>query len=545
MKRSLFNLLLFFLSLFFVFRIFPVFSQTPTQISAEQLIQQAERAYQSGNLSEAVENYQKALNFFQSQGHKELNNLAISSTNLCRIQLELGQAENALQNCQISTQIYSQLSDNNGRIRSQVYQAYALHKLGFYPHACLLLAQSVEISVKSCEELTPELVREKTHNLSQNLAPSLVTAWRILGDTLRSMGDLNKSQIILEKLTSIASDPDPAATLLSLGNTLTAIANLERDRQAEPQYNYLPWKCQVSSLSEQTKKHYKIALETYDRSLQKTSSQILKTKAKLNRFRGLLEISEYSQAATLADEIKLENLPLGQFKVYATINYSKNIACLQQQYFQKARFEESFIARLNEAIQDAKKNGDKATESYVIGSLGGLYEYLQKFPEAEAKTQEALYIAQEFPDLFYQWQWQLGRIFEAKGEQEKALQNYESAVENLETYRQSLLSINSDVQFSFRDNIEPLYKHLINLLLSDRESSTDFELTSYKQEEAFSKEKISRDAIYRVSTLLKPSILDFRFSNNPKSPSGSAVSTRRETEAVRSWGLPKWSNCRP
>jgi dihydrofolate synthase/folylpolyglutamate synthase len=32
---------------------------------------------------------------------------------------------------------------------------------------------------------------------------------------------------------------------------------------------------------------------------------------------------------------------------------------------------------------------------------------------------------------------------------------------------------------------------------------------------------------------------------NPKSPSGSTVSTRRETEAVRSWGLPKWSNCRP
>jgi CHAT domain-containing protein len=473
MKRLISNLLLFFLSLFFALGILPVFSQTPTQINADQLIQQAERAYQSGILAEAVEKLQKVVNFFQSQGNKELKNLAISSTNLCRIQLEFRQAENALQNCQIATQIYSQLQDDNGRIRSQVYQAYALQKLGFYPHACLLLTQSVGFSVKNCKELTPELLQEKTQNLSRNLAPSLVTAWRIFGDTLRMMGDLNKSKIILEKLTLISSDPDPAATLLSLGNTQTAIANLERDRQAEPQYNYLPWKCQGSSLSELAKTNYQLALETYKKSLQKHSSQILKTKAELNSLRVLLEISEYSQAAKLADEIKLEDLPLGQWKIYATINYSKNLACLQQQYFQKEHWWDSLITRLNTALQEAQIIDDRATESYVLGNLGGLYEYLQRFPEAQAKTQAALYIAQEFPDQFYQWQWQLGRIFEAKEEKKEALQSYELAVENLELYRQGLLSIDSDVQFSFRDNVEPLYRQVVNLLLKERKFQSE------------------------------------------------------------------------
>jgi hypothetical protein len=83
MKRLISNLLLFFLSLFFALGILPVFSQTPTQINADQLIQQAERAYQSGILAEAVEKLQKVVNFFQSQGNKELKNLAMGGISVC------------------------------------------------------------------------------------------------------------------------------------------------------------------------------------------------------------------------------------------------------------------------------------------------------------------------------------------------------------------------------------------------------------------------------------------------------------------------------
>lgn len=470
-NKLILKLILFLTSLFFALSLLPVFAQTPTEINIDRLVQQAEKTYRSGNLIEAVEKLQKAVNLFQDRDNKDLKNLAISSTNLCRIQLELGQVENALPNCQLATQIYDQLEDEGGRIRGRVYQASALQKLGFYPKACLLLTQSVGFSVKNCAELTPELLQEKTQNLTQNSDPYLVTAWRILADTLRAIGDLNKSAIILKKLTLVASDMESAATLLSLGNTQVAIANLERDRQAEPQYNYLPWQCQASSLSESLKKNYQAALETFNKAAQKTSLPILKTKAQLNRLRLLLELARYSDAAKLAERIKLEDLPLSQFKIYGIINYSKSLACLEQKYWHKEGLWSNIVDRLNEAIQESKQIGDRATESYALGSLGGLYEYLNKFAEAEVKTQKALYLSQELPNLAYQWEWQLGRIFEAQQEQKKAIDSYELAVKDLDISRQDLLAINSDIQFSFRDNVEPLYRQLVGLLLKTQNLS--------------------------------------------------------------------------
>ena len=82
-------------------------------------------------------------------------------------------------------------------------------------------------------------------------------------------------------------------------------------------------------------------------------------------------------------------------------------------------------------------------------------------------TQEALYRAQpkKAPDIAYQWQWQLGRLLEAEGKRKEAIASYEAAVETLESVRGDLRSINSDVQFSFRDNVEPLYRELVTLLL--------------------------------------------------------------------------------
>jgi CHAT domain-containing protein len=468
-KFAISFLIIFWASLFFVLGILPVFSQNSTEIDVDRLVQQADGAYRSGDLLEAADKLEKVVNIFEDRGDREIKNLAISSTNLCRVQLELGQAKNALQNCQTATQIYRHLEDESGRIRAQIYQASALQKLGFYPKACILLSQSVGVTIKTCDELTSELLQEKIQNIDRQSNSYLLVAWRILADNLRVMGDLNKSAIILKNINLISSDTEPAATLLSLGNTEVAIANLERDRQAEPQYNYLPWHCQVNSLAEPLKKNYQVALETYNKAIEKKSSLTLKIKAQLNRLRVFLELDRYSEAAKLAEEIKLENLPLSQYKIYATINFSKSLACLQQKYWQKEDAWTNIIDRLNRAILDAKQIGDRATESYALGSLGGLYEYLDKFTEAEVKTQEALYLAQELPSLAYQWEWQLGRIYEAKQEREKALDSYELAVKDLDISRQDILAINSDVQFSFRDNVEPLYRQLVELLLKNQD----------------------------------------------------------------------------
>ncbi|MCJ8283749.1 MAG: hypothetical protein MJK14_29220, partial [Rivularia sp. ALOHA_DT_140] len=81
---------------------------------------------------------------------------AITLTNLGRLQLELGKANDALDNWRTAKGIYVGLGDKIGVTRSQIYQAHALQKLGFYPRACGILLQTLEISEQNCEALTKD-----------------------------------------------------------------------------------------------------------------------------------------------------------------------------------------------------------------------------------------------------------------------------------------------------------------------------------------------------------------------------------------------------
>ena len=199
-------------------------------------------------------------------------------------------------------------------------------------------------------------------------------------------------------------------------------------------------------------------------------------------------------AKTLSEEIKISDLPPGKTRIYARINLSKNLAYLQQESNQDTPSYKKIINQVKKAIKEAKElekgMKNKYTTSYALGNLGGLYEYLASQLEkpqqqkkalnkqvcenaqecrdkAEQLTRDALYLAQpnEAPDIAYQWQWQLGRLKVQSKKTQEAIANYKAAVKTLESVRGDLLAINSDVQFSFRDNVEPVYRELVDLLL--------------------------------------------------------------------------------
>jgi CHAT domain-containing protein len=119
------------------------------------------------------------------------------------------------------------------------------------------------------------------------------------------------------------------------------------------------------------------------------------------------------------------------------------------------------------AIQQAKNLGDSRAESYALGNLGKLYEQTQQWSNAQKLTEQALLLAQAMnaSDISYQWQWQLGRILKAKGEIEPATAAYNVAFNTLQSLRTNLVAINQDVQFSFRESVEPVYRQLVDLLL--------------------------------------------------------------------------------
>jgi CHAT domain-containing protein len=86
---------------------------------------------------------------------------------------------------------------------------------------------------------------------------------------------------------------------------------------------------------------------------------------------------------------------------------------------------------------------------------------------AQDLTRQALNLAQTInaSDIAYRWQWQLGRLLKAQGNIKEAISNYTEAVNTLQSLRSDLVAINPDVQFSFRESVEPVYRQFVDLLL--------------------------------------------------------------------------------
>ncbi len=80
------------------------------------------------------------------------------------------------------------------------------------------------------------------------------------------------------------------------------------------------------------------------------------------------------------------------------------------------------------------------------------------------------------------WEWQLGRLLKAQGDQTGAIAAYTAAFNTLQSLRKDLATINPYVQFSFREQIEPVYRQLMSLLLHSKASQEDLQLAKVVME---------------------------------------------------------------
>ncbi|MDY7015062.1 MAG: CHAT domain-containing protein, partial [Cyanobacteriota bacterium] len=274
------------------------------------------------------------------------------------------------------------------------------------------------------------------------------------------------------------------AVLLSSGNVLRAKGDLIRDRALQSiNFDYLPWKYQnLEELPKKTQCYYANAEEKYEEAIATPSvSRETKVKAQINLFKLRIEAGKTSGLKNLYQGIEIEKLSPSRSSVYDKIYLAESWAYWQQREENANDFTESF-EQLNSALQEAQELGDKRAESYVLGNLGGLYEYLAWQGEsAQSKedettalevTQKALDLIQPLasPDLAYQWEWQIGRLRVRQNQPQKAISHYRIAARSLDLVRNNLLAINTDIQFSFRDNVEPLYRQLLGLMLARPES---------------------------------------------------------------------------
>jgi CHAT domain-containing protein len=399
-------------------------------------------AYQQlGAWNQAQQAITESLNLLNEQGENQ--NLQIFAQSLDiqgRLQLTMGQADKALATWQQTEEIYKQADNKSGVVRSQINQAQAWRSQGFYPRAVKTLEQ-VSQTLKS----QPDSI-EKTVSL------------RSLGDTLLVLGDLEKSRQALEESLRIArnlqSNADIGASLFSLGNNA-------RKQEDIPK-----------------------AIAYYQQTVAASPSPLIKAQAQLNHLSLLIEDKRAAEVQTILPlvESQIEQLPLSRASVYAQVNLSESLAKVKsgilqassQNYYSGFSTKDSAVLLAN-AIQESQSLGDKRAEAYALKSLGGLYEETKQWKEAQQLTRQGLALAQSSnaPEITYSLEWQLGRLLWAQKDINGAIAAYDSAVGTLESLRRDLVAnkdvVNQDVQFNFRDSVEPVYRESVELLLKSQE----------------------------------------------------------------------------
>src|SRR5919202_4473355 len=491
--------------------ILPVFAQLPAAVTVVQgssnpktLVEQGKTLYEAGKFSEAATVLQQAATAFKIQGDvlktaMTLSNLSLAYQQLGlwskaeqalseslqllqsrknignlpqegtserlqilaqtlniqgRLQLSLGQPEQALKTWQQAAATYAQIGNKDGISQSQINQAQALQNLGLYPRACKTLLKALGIDNPDCKISEQQFQTLKDKPDSHTKAVKL----RSLGDILQLVGDLKQSEEVLKQSFDVAqrlqSPPDISAALFSLGNTARA---------------------QHRSNSDQGQRAIETAITFYQQADAVSTSPTTKIQAQLNQLSLLLETKKFSEAQTLSSQIQsqLSNLPPNRTAVYARINLAQSLMKLspsETNVPSLPRGVNEAAQQLAIAVEQAKSLGDPRATAYALGNLGALYEQTGQLSNAKNLTNQALLLAQiiNAPDISYRWQWQLGRLLKAQGDREGAIAAYTSAVSTLKDLRSDLVSINPDVQFTFRDSVEPVYRELAGLLLKSQ-----------------------------------------------------------------------------
>ncbi|WP_256090796.1 CHAT domain-containing protein [Nostoc sp. KVJ20] len=398
---------------------------------------------------------------------------------------EAGQFDAAANIWQQAANAYKRSGNEEGKTQSLINVAEALQANGLDLKACNQILQAFDIAQPDCRKLIQN--NEKYQQISwlqtlESQPNSLIKAngLRSLGDVLQKLNrpDLSTEvlNISLQVAHQLSSPTTESAVLLSLGNAQRTLGERIQIQQGRiNQQNSSPLSCGEQVKDDAETSFYQQATLLYVQAATKSLSVDTWVQAQLNHLSLLLKINQLAQAQSLAPqiELKLKDLPKTQTTISARINFAKSLVCLNH-YSAIAPVDLKDIAKeLIIALQQAQSLGDQRAESYALGYLGWLYEENQQFSEALALTQKALFQAQaiQATDVAYQWQWQLGHILKAQGDIKGAIAAYDVATASLQSLRFEINALNSQMQFSFREKVEPVYRQLVELLLQNQGNS--------------------------------------------------------------------------
>lgn len=451
-------------------------------MSPRQWVQEGIDAYQAGNYQEAVKIWKKALSASSEPQEKQ-----IILENLATAYQKLNQNEQVFETLE-KLEKYAIETGNKGKLSQLLTQKAQIYlNIGQPQTAIALLCASTD--EKTCQPNTALAISRQIEDTSIERS-----ALGILAEAYRFSGKYDQSIQTLETALSLPSTEAQTSLKQSLGNSYTARGQLSqlRAKSAEKQDHNRSNTFQKQAISD-----YQQATKNFRANLNGSEDPLTKLENLLN----LIRLSYYSQNFQIISPQQRQNdlqqalillpmVPQNVTTVYASIDLASLpafslalstplIQCPTQ--WQLSDYQRLSI--LDNALTIAKNLNNPRVESFALGAIGHFYECLGRTKEALTLTQKAILVANQdlnTKDGLYLLEWQKGRIFQAKGQFNLAVNAYQNAYNTLENIRSDLLTTEKDVQLDFRDSIEPIYRQLAQLKLQLADSQS---LSSIQQKQ--------------------------------------------------------------
>jgi len=452
---------------------------TAQTIDISQQVQQGVKNYEAGNYQDAITTWQKALDAYKKTNN--VKNAAIVSENLARGYQQLGDTKEAIAFFNEAITYYNAAKDlaQVGQVLTELAQIY--NNQGQIGKAISLLC-SQKFDSKSDKKQICEADSALQIARTNKASHTEVAALGILGEALRLVGNYNLAIQYLEDAAKVKNSGYESLINNSLGNVYVNRGQLWSLRAKSAEQSNVT---KAGEFKQNAIKDFNQSINYYQNNLELArQNNSLKLQALLN----IIQVGYRSHdlniipKATINSKIKeavslINQVPDSSIKVYAAIDLallpsdfkvtSPITQCSEKNELNKLSNTKS-IDILNKAITISKEIHNSRLESYAYGALGHFWECRGDNAQALKYTNQAVIAADQklaAKDSLYLWEWQAGRILKNQDKEKESLAAYQRAFKTLEAIRSDIITSKRDVQFDFRDIVQPLYRELAEFQL--------------------------------------------------------------------------------
>ena len=450
--------------------------------SPAQLVQVGVNAYRAGDYADAIATWTLALETYPTDALAER---ALINANLARAYQHMGDTKAAIDAWGAAADAYEQNNQPTQFGRMQTEQAQVYISLGQHQRAAALLCGSEPaVLTQQAAEVTVNCAGG-AYAIAQAAADWVGQAAALgsLAETYRLRGLYEQAQALLKSSLELVQTHHlkqyEAPIFNGLGNIYARLSEVvTRRAESAELLNVMDRQGSVAEkLREEAKDNQTMALGYFDKAI-KAARQQQDRETELRSHLSVLsfiqlQANQDNNDATIASRQRLEQLinqlPNSRETAYAAIALAKSYQTTHHDFSCDKHLDSPLVQTWLEAGRDiAVQIKDDRAQSFALGELGHLEECRGNLDYAAQLTNQAQLAASnalESNDSLYLWEWQIGRIHWRQNQSEKALAAYAQAIATLERIRTDILTADRELQFDFRDTVEPVYRQYIELQL--------------------------------------------------------------------------------